>query len=127
MSQPVVTVEVRGVVPITRNEYGKNRPSYRGWVEALRSAAEKAAADTSELPGPPFSLKVTMRTYSAWDQGSDLDNYVKDIQDSLASAGLFGEGNAMNGDEHIDRLEVCRERVADAGLAGMTAVITTFR
>lgn len=128
-SSPSVRIEIVGVVPITRNEFGRKRPSYLSWVEAIRAAGGESRRTAEQLPEGPFSLTVELRTYSPWDQGSDLDNYIKDIQDVLADAGLFGKatpGNPMKGDEHIDHLEIRRHRVGTTAEAGASVTIESL-
>jgi hypothetical protein len=66
---------------------------------------------------------MELHLYVHYDQGSDLDNYVKPIQDALANHGIFGavqhSGSSMKGDERIDHLDLRRCQVnapADAGV-----------
>jgi hypothetical protein len=77
---------------------------------------------TSQL----FSLRCELRLYTP-DQGSDLDNYVKPIQDALALHGVFGEtayvGSTMKGDERVEHLDLRRRRVASPDEAGVLAEI----
>lgn len=122
----LTTLRVHGVVPITRNEYGKGRQSYKAWVAALIAAARQARQEMGDEVDGPYSLRVEMRLYAQWDQGSDLDNYIKDIQDALAEAEVFGAartGSSMKGDERVDHLEVCRKRVSSPDDAGVVAEV----
>jgi Holliday junction resolvase RusA-like endonuclease len=63
--------------------------------------------------------------------GSDLDNYVKPIQDALAKHGVFGEtafvGSSMRGDEHVDHLELRRKRVESPKEAGVLAEVWALK
>lgn len=123
----LATLRVDGVVPITRNEYGKARASYQRWIAALKDAASQARDEMKAEPEGPFSLRVEMRLYTQWDQGSDLDNYIKDIQDALGHAGVFGPSvharSTMKGDEHIDHLEMRRKSVSTPEDAGVLAEV----
>ena len=60
-------------------------------------------------------------------RGSDLDNYVKPIQDALAEQGVFGpsahEGSTMKGGERVDHLDIRRRRVSSEAEAGVLAEV----
>jgi Holliday junction resolvase RusA-like endonuclease len=119
----VTTLEVVGTVPVTHNVGGNKRLSHREWVEALDAAAAEAASRARPAATALFSLRIELRLYSAWDQGSDLDNYVKPIQDALAEHGIFGPvrhpGSSMRGDERVDHLDLRRKRVGSKEAAGV--------
>lgn len=70
-----------------------------------------------------FSVRMELRLYDPGGAGSDLDNYVKPIQDAMARHGIFGptthKGSTMQGDEHVDHLEVRRKRVSSVEDAGV--------
>jgi hypothetical protein len=121
----VTTMEVVGTAPITYNVGGNKRPSYRVWVAALHDAAESAARRARPSASQVYSLRMVLRLYAPYDQGSDLDNYVKPIQDALAEHGVFGEsthrGSSMKGDERIDHLDLRRLRVSSPSEAGVLA------
>lgn len=118
-------MEVNGVAPLTANAAGNKRPSYRAWMAALDAAA--AVCDEADPGADLFSLRMELRLYSPWGQGSDLDNYVKPIQDALAEHGVFGpvshEGSSMKGDERIDHLEVTRRIVDSEEAAGLSVEV----
>jgi Holliday junction resolvase RusA-like endonuclease len=122
----VTTMEVIGTQPITRNG-GRKTQSYRAWVAVLDVAAAAAAARAHPATSELFSLRCELRLYAPDDQGSDLDNYVKPIQDALAKHGVFGEtrfvGSTMTGDERVDHLELRRKRVASQDEAGVLAEV----
>ncbi len=84
----VTTMEIVGTVPITYNPGATKRESYRAWIAALDAAARDAAARARPTTAPLFSLRCELRLYTPY-QGSDLDNYVKPIQDALALHGLL--------------------------------------
>ena len=71
-----------------------------------------------------------MRVYTPCN-GSDLDNYVKPIQDALAKHGVFGEtdfvGSSMKGDEHVDHLDLRRKRVESRKAAGVLAEVWALK
>jgi hypothetical protein len=100
---------------------------YRAWVAVLDGAARHAAARARPATSPLFSLRCELRLYVSHNQGSDLDNYVKPIQDALAKHGVFGEtdyvGSSMKGDERIDHLELRRRRVGSLAEAGVIAEV----
>jgi hypothetical protein len=110
----VTSMEVVGKLPITYNGGANKRKSYRAWVAALDAAAQDAAAHACPVTSQSFSLRCELRLYAP-HQGSDLDNYVKPIQDALARHGVFGEtehvGSTMKGDERIDHLDLRRKHV----------------
>ena len=120
-------MEITGVAPLTSNATGNRRPTYKKWLAALETAAATAASQIEDAEGDLFSLRIELRLYDPTDQGSDLDNYVKPIQDALAAAGVFGEttrkGSTMKGDEHVDHLELRRKRVASESEAGVLAEV----
>ncbi len=122
-SKLVARMEVVGVPPLTRNEAGMKRPTYRAWLAALDEAAGDAARQRTPDDVDLFSVRMELRLYAPWDQGSDLDNYVKPIQDAMAEHGIFGptahERSTMKGDEHVDHLELRRKRVNSADEAGV--------
>lgn len=117
----LTTMEITGVQPLTSNLAGNKRDSYRAWLAALDEAAAACAVDGDDLG--PFSVTMELRLYTPWGQGSDLDNYVKPIQDALAEHGVFGppehERSSMKGDERIDHLELRRRLVSSTGDAGV--------
>ncbi len=123
----VTTMEVVGTLPVTYNAGGNKRQSYRAWVAALDAAARYAAARARPATSPLFSLRCELRLYISPNQGSDLDNYVKPIQDALAKHGVFGEtdyaGSSMRGDERVDHLELRRRRVGSQAEAGVLAEV----
>ena len=127
----VTTMEVVGTLPIARQVGGNKRPSYRAWVAALDRAARHAAARARPTPSQLFSLRCELRLYTPNPQGSDLDNYVKPIQDALAEHGVFGEteyvGSTMKGDERVDHLELRRKRVGSQDEAGVLAEVWALR
>jgi Holliday junction resolvase RusA-like endonuclease len=123
----ITAIEVVGTLPITYNPSTNKRPSYRAWVAALDVAARDAAARARPTPSQLFSLRCELRLYTPSDQGSDLDNYVKPIQDALAQHGIFGEseyvGSTMKGDERVDHLDLRRKRVESKDEAGVLAEV----
>jgi Holliday junction resolvase RusA-like endonuclease len=122
----VTTMEVVGTPPITHNVGANKRQSYRAWVAALDAAARDAAARARPATSRLFSLRCELRLYTP-HQGSDLDNYVKPIQDALAEHGVFGEtehvGSTMKGDERVDHLDLRRKRVGSHDEAGVLAEV----
>ncbi|MBA3840236.1 MAG: hypothetical protein H0X55_08090 [Thermoleophilaceae bacterium] len=74
-----------------------------------------------------FSLRIELRQLASNKQGSDLDNYVKPIQDSLAERGVFGpvghKGSPMKGDERVDHLDIRRRRVSSEAQVGVLAEV----
>lgn len=122
----VTTMEIVGLLPITYNGGANKRQSYRAWVAALDGAARDAAARARPTTSGSFSLRCELRLYTL-RQGSDLDNYVKPIQDALAEHGVFGEteyvGSTMKGDERIDHLDLRRKRVGSQEEAGVLAEV----
>jgi Holliday junction resolvase RusA-like endonuclease len=123
----VTTMEVVGALPITYNGGGTKRQSYRDWVAALDAAARYAAARARPATSQLFSLRCELRLYISHNQGSDLDNYVKPIQDALAKHGVFGKtdniGSTHKGDERVDHLELRRRRVGSQAEAGVLAEV----
>ena len=124
----VTTMEVVGTLPIT---YGANkRHSYQAWLTALDRAAQSAAARARPTTSRLFSLRCELRLYTPTN-GSDLDNYVKPIQDALAKHGVFGEtdfvGSSMKGDEHVDHLDLRRKRVESRKAAGVLAEVWALK
>jgi len=123
----VTTLKVVGVTPIVRRLGGDKRPLYMRWKNALDAAAAEAAAKARSTGGELFSLRIELRLYAGNKQGSDLDNYVKHIQDSLAERGVFGpvahEGSPMKGDERVDHLDVRRRRVSSEAEVGVLAEV----
>jgi len=96
------------------------------WKQALHAAAALAAAGARPTSCELFSLRIELRLYVEHRPGSDLDNYVKPIQDALAERGIFGpatEGSPMKGDERVDHLDVRRQRVASEAEAGVLAEV----
>ena len=125
--QYITAMEVVGTAPITYNPGSNKRQSYRAWVAALDVAARDAAARARPTPSEQFSLRCELRLYTPFDQGSDLDNYVKPIQDALARHGVFGEteyvGSTMKGDERVDHVDIRRKRVGSTDEAGVLAEV----
>jgi hypothetical protein len=122
----VTTMEVVGTPPITYSCGANKRPAYRAWLAVLDGAAGEAAARARPTTSRLFSLRCELRLYTPC-QGSDLDNYVKPIQDALANHCIFGEteyvGSSMKGDERIDHLELRRKRVESPDEAGLLAEV----
>jgi hypothetical protein len=122
----VTTMLVVGTLPITYNPGSTKRQSYQAWLTALDRAAQSAAARAIPTAARLFSLRCELRLYSPVN-GSDLDNYVKPIQDALAKHGVFGEtafaGSTMQGDEHVDHLDLRRRRVGSESEAGVLAEV----
>jgi Holliday junction resolvase RusA-like endonuclease len=120
----VTTMQVVGTLPITFNPGATKRESYRSWLVALDRAAQSAAARAHPTTARLFSLRCELRLCTHTN-GSDLDNYVKPIQDALAKHGVFGrtEFVGMNGDEHVDHLDVRRKRVDSPNEAGVLAEV----
>ena len=124
----VTALEVVGTKPITWRLGGnRKRPLYVSWTNALDVAAAKAAAGARPTSCELFSLRIEPRLYAPGDQGSDVDNYVKPIQDALAERGVFGPvapgGSTMKGDERVDHLDVRRQRVSSEAEAGVLAEV----
>ena len=117
-----------GTRPTTwRPGSNKKRPLYLSWRNALDAAAAKAAAGARPASSELFSLRIELRLYAPSGQGSDLDNYVKPIQDALAERGVFGPvapgGGPMKGDERVDHLDLRRRRVGSEAQAGVLAEV----
>jgi Holliday junction resolvase RusA-like endonuclease len=125
----ITTMEVVGTLPITYNPGANKRQSYRAWLAALDRAAQSAAARARPTTARLFSLRCELRLYTPF-QGSDLDNYVKPIQDALAEHGVFGDtdfvGSSMKGDERVDHLDLRRKRVGSQDEAGVLAEVWTL-
>ncbi len=127
----VTALEVVGTKPITWRLGGnRRRPLYVSWQNALDVAATKAAAGARPTSCELFSLRIELRLYDPGDQGSDLDNYVKPIQDALAERGVFGPvapgGSPMKGDERVDHVDLRRRRVSSEAEAGVLAEVWGF-
>jgi Holliday junction resolvase RusA-like endonuclease len=122
----VTTMEVVGTPPLTFSSGAGKRQSYREWLVALDRAAQSAAARARPTTARLFSLRCELRLHAPTN-GSDLDNYVKPIQDALAKHGVFGEtefvGSSMKGDEHVDHLDLRRKRVGSEKEAGVLAEV----
>lgn len=117
-------MEVGGVAPRTRNLASMKRAAYRAWLAALDAAAGDGARQRKRDDVGLFSVRIELRLCDpAGGQGSDLDNFVKPIQDAMARNGIFGptahKGRSMTDDEHVDHLEVRRKRVSSAEDAGV--------
>lgn len=87
---------------MTSNAAGNRRASYLQWLAALDEAARQSAKTARPVaPGTRFALCLELRLWMPSGQGSDLDNYVKPIQDKLADHGIFGvtrySGSSMTG------------------------------
>ncbi len=124
----VTALEVVGTRPITwRLGSNKKRPLYLSWKNALDVAATKAAAGARPTSCELSSLRVELRLYAPGGQGSDLDNYVKPIQDALAERGVFGpvadKKGPMKGDERVDHVDLRRRRVSSEAKAGVLAEV----
>ena len=124
----VTTLKVVGTKPITWRAGGnKKRPLYLSWMKALHAAAAKAAAEARPTSSELFSLRIELRLYAPGGQGSDLDNYVKPIQDALAERGVFGpvahKKGPMKGDERVDHVDLRRQRVSSEAKAGVLAEV----
>jgi hypothetical protein len=126
----VTTMEIVGTLPITYNPGANKRLSYQAWLTALDRAAQSAAARARPTTSRLFSLRCELRLYTPAN-GSDLDNYVKPIQDALAKHGVFGEtefvGSSMNGDENVDHLDLRRKRVGSPKDAGVLAEVWALK
>jgi hypothetical protein len=126
----VTTMEVVGTLPLTYNSSATKRQSYRAWLVALDRAAQGAAARARPTTARLFSLRCELRLHTP-GTGSDLDNYVKPIQDALAKHGVFGEtvfvGSSMKGDEHVDHLDLRRIRVESEEEAGVLAEVWALK
>src|SRR3954454_22155970 len=90
LGERVATMEVVGVPPLTRNVASMKRATYRAWLAALDAAAGDAARQRGRDDGDLFSVRMELRVHDPGAQGSDLDNYVKPIQDAMARHGIFG-------------------------------------
>ena len=116
-----------GTKPVTWRVGANKRPLYVSWKARLDAAAAKAAVGARPKNSELFSLRIELRLYAPGGQGSDLDNYVKPIQDALAEQGVFGrvahEKSPMKGDERIDHLDVRRRRVSSEAEAGVLAEV----
>ena len=123
----MTALKVVGTMPITCNPLRNGRASYLRWKDALDAAAAEAAARARRTGSALFSLRIELRLYAPGGQGSDLDNYVKPIQDALAERGVFGpaayEKSTMKGDEHVDHLDLRRRRVSSEAEAGVLAEV----
>ena len=123
----MTALKVVGTIPVTCRVGAHKRPSYVKWKKALDAAAAKAAAVAQRPGGKLFSLRIELRLYAPGGPGSDLDNYVKPIQDALAERGVFGPAthkiSPMKGDEHVDHLEVRRRHVSSEAKAGVLAEV----
>ena len=123
----VTALKVVGMVPIVCRAGGNARPLYVRWKKALAAAAAEAAAKARPTDSDLFSLRIELRQLASNKQGSDLDNYVKPIQDSLAERGVFGPaargGSTMKGDERVDHLDVRRRRVSSEAEVGVLAEV----
>jgi hypothetical protein len=123
----LTTLRVSGVNPVST----KSAKSYAHWKDELKKGASRARQEMdSELPGP-YSLEVEVRLYPQYGNlGSDLDNYIKPIQDALADAHVFGQTTqlpgVMRGDERIDHLVMRRKIVPNTQEAGVIARIFTI-
>lgn len=126
----ITTMEVVGTLPITYNPSSNKGRSYREWLVALDRAAQSAAARARPTTARLFSLRCELRLHAPTN-GSDLDNYVKPIQDALAKHGVFGEtayvGSSMKGDEHVDHLDLRRKRVGSEKEAGVLAEVWALK
>jgi hypothetical protein len=126
----VTTMEIVGTLPITYRSGASKGECYRAWLTALDRAAQSAADRARPTTARLFSLRCELRLYTPVN-GSDLDNYVKPIQDALAKHGVFGEtafvGSSMQGDEHVDHLELRRKRVGSPKEAGLLAEVWALK
>lgn len=126
----VATMEVVGVPPLTCNVANRKRATYRAWLAALDAAACDGAHRRKREDVGLFSVRMELRLYDPMGQGSDLDNYVKPIQDAMARHGTFGptahKRSTMTGDEHVDHLEVRRKRVSSAEDAGVLVEVRSL-
>jgi Holliday junction resolvase RusA-like endonuclease len=126
----VTTMEVVGTLPITYRSGATKGECYRAWLTALDRAAQSAADRARPTTARLFSLRCELRLHSPTNS-SDLDNYVKPIQDALAKHGVFGDtafvGSSMQGDEHVDHLEVRRKRVGSPNEAGVLAEVWALK
>lgn len=125
----VTALKVVGTTPVTCRAGANKRHSYVRWKQALDAAAATAAAKARPTSCELFSLRIELRLFVAKRPGSDLDNYVKPIQDALAERGIFGpaqQGSPMKGDERVDHLEVRRKRVRSEAEAGVLAEVWTL-
>ena len=122
----VTALKVVGTRPITATG-GQKGPLYASWKKALDLAAAKAEKKARPTSSELFSLRIELRLYAPGGQPSDLDNYVKPIQDALAAQGVFGPAagkkGPTKGDEHVDHLDVRRRRVSSEAEAGVLAEV----
>lgn len=123
-------LKVVGTIPVTCRPGANKRATYIKWKQALHAAAAKAKARARPANGELFSLRIELRLYAPGGQGSDLDNYVKPIQDALAERGVFGpvahKTSPMKGDERVEHLDVRRQRVNSEAEAGVLAEVWTL-
>jgi Holliday junction resolvase RusA-like endonuclease len=123
----LATLHVSGMNPIsTRRAKG-----FPPWKEELKKAASRARKEMDTKGRGPYSLEVEMRLCPQYGNlGSDLDNYIKAIQDALADAHVFGETTqlpgVMRGDERIDHLVMRRIIVPTTQEAGVIARVFTI-
>ncbi len=97
----VTALDVVGMIPIVCRCGGNKRPLYVSWKNALDAAAAKAAARARPTSSELFSLRIELRLYVPGGQGSDLDNYVKPIQDGACRAGHLRAGRTR--EKHDER------------------------
>jgi hypothetical protein len=118
----LATLRVSGVNPITT----RTATSYSAWKDELKKGASRARQEMDGKARGPYSLEVEVRLCPQYGNlGSDLDNYIKPIQDALADAHIFGETTQlpgeMRGDERVDHLVMRRKIVSTTREAGVIA------
>ena len=127
----VTHLEVVGTIPVTWRAGGGKRPLYAAWKRELDAAAVKAAARARRAGSELFSVRMEMRLWEPDPQRTDLDNYVKPIQDALAERGVFGpmpdKKGPRKGDERVDHLDVRRRRVSSEAEAGVRAEVWALK
>jgi hypothetical protein len=104
-------------VPMTRNEYGRNRESVQAWLKALEGAAAAFAGKVRWTPQDRYVAVVEVRI--PWR--ADIDNYIKDILDRSAREGVFG-----GQDERVDLVHAIKRWNVPTGEAGARLEIWLF-
>jgi Holliday junction resolvase RusA-like endonuclease len=124
----LATLRVLGINPVA----SKKASTRKAWIAELKKSAFLARNEMDPKSHGPFMLRVEVRlSPQSGNLGSDLDNYIKAVQDALADAHVFGwtshHPGVMRGDELIDRLEMYRKRVATTEEAGVVAEVWSLR